>query len=651
MSTPLWTPSAQRIAKSRLRHYMNWLQSNQGLQLDTYPKLWRWSVEHLEDFWTSIWRYFDLPALNPQQTVLASRQMPTRGWFAGERLNYAEQALRWHLDDGQRPAIIARSQTTADRVLSWNELRAQVGAVAAAMRRMGLGPGDCVAAYLPNVPEAAVALLACASIGAVWSSCSPDMGTPSVVDRFSQIAPKLLLVVDGYRYGDKAVDRTDAAEQLRLALPSAERVVSLPYLYPDRVMPGTTAWAELLAEPAQPVYERVDFEHPLWVVYSSGTTGMPKPLVHGQGGIVLEHLKALALHLGLGEQDRYSWFSTTGWVMWNIGIGGLLVGSTVVVFDGNPGHPDLGELWRMAHELELTALGAGAAFFGNCMKAGTEPRHWGDLKLRWIGSTGSPLSPEAHDWLAEQLGPEVMIASISGGTDVAGFFIGPNETQPLHSGRMQCAALGVAAQAFDEAGLPVVNQVGELVISEPMPSMPLYFWGEPDGRRYHESYFDVYPGIWRHGDWIEFNAAGESVIFGRSDTTINRFGVRMGTAEIYRAVEVLPEVIDSLVVDLEYLGRESFMPLFVVLAEGARLDAGLIDRINASVRQTCSPRHVPSAIIEAPQIPRTLTGKKMELPVRKLLLGAPPEKVANPDAMANPQSLQFYVDYARSRQS
>jgi acetoacetyl-CoA synthetase len=651
MTTPLWTPTAQRIDNSRMRHYMDWLQADKGLGLDSYDALWRWSIDDLEGFWDSIWRYFDVRGHRPEQPVLAHRQMPGARWFEGATLNYAEQALRWHLEDGRRPAIIARSQTRAEQVISWDELRAQVGAAAAAMRRMGVGPGDCVAAYLPNVPEAAVALLACASIGAVWSSCSPDMGTPSVVDRFSQIAPKLLLAVDGYRYGDKAVDRADAVEQLRRALPSVQQVVSLPYLHPSQVLPGTVAWPQWVADPAELAIEPVDFSHPFWVVYSSGTTGMPKPLVHGQGGVVLEHLKALGLQLGLGPDDRYCWFSSTGWVMWNIGVGGLLVGSTVVVYDGNPGHPDLGELWRMAAQLQLSALGAGAAFFGNCMKGGVqpsqiEPPH----RLRWIGSTGSPLSPEAHDWLAEQLGPETMIASISGGTDVATFFLGPTELLPVHSGRIPCPALGVAARAFDDHGRPVVAQVGELVITEPMPSMPLYFWGEPDGRRYHESYFDVYPGIWRHGDWIEFNAAGESVIFGRSDTTINRFGVRMGTAEIYRAVEVLPEVIDSLVVDLEYLGRESFMPLFVVLAEGARLDAGLIERINASVRQTCSPRHVPSTIIEAPQIPRTLTGKKMELPVRKLLLGAPPEKVANPDAMANPQSLQFYVDYARSRQ-
>ncbi len=652
MSKPIWTPTAQRIDNSRMRHYIDWLHHDKGLKFDHYDALWRWSIDDLEGFWDSIWRYFDVRGHRPGQPVLPLRQMPGARWFEGAQLNYAEQALRWHLNDGQRPAIIARSQTRGEQVISWDELRAQVGAVAAAMRRMGVGPGDRVAAYLPNVPEAAVALLACASIGAVWSSCSPDMGTPSVVDRFSQIAPKLLLAVDGYRYGDKAVDRAEAIEQLRRALPSVQQVVSLPYLYPTQVLPGTVAWPQWMAEPAKLSIEPVEFSHPFWVVYSSGTTGMPKPLVHGQGGVVLEHLKALALHLGLGPDDRYCWFSSTGWVMWNIGISGLLVGSTVVVFDGNPGHPDLGELWRMAGQLQLSALGAGAAFFGHCMKAGVqpsqiEPPH----RLRWIGSTGSPLSPEAHDWLAEQLGPETMIASISGGTDVATFFLGPTELLPVHSGRIPCPALGVAARAFDDHGRPVVGQVGELVITEPMPSMPLYFWGEPDGKRYHESYFDTYPGIWRHGDWIEFNAAGESVIFGRSDTTINRQGVRMGTAEIYRAVEVLPEVIDSLVVDLEYLGRESFMPLFVVLAEGERLDAGLIDRINASVRQTCSPRHVPSAIIEAPQIPRTLTGKKMELPVRKLLLGAPPEKVANPDAMANPQSLQFYVDYARRRQS
>lgn len=654
----LWQPDRQRVASSRLTHFTGWLASQRQQSFDSYQDLWQWSVDDLEGFWASIWSYFDVQSSQPCEEILSSRAMPGARWFVGSRLNFAEQLFRFHTDEAgaHRPAIIAESESRAPLTLSWGELRAQVTAVANTLRALGVGPGDRVVAYLPNTPEAAVAFYACASIGAIWSSCSPDMGTASVLDRFRQIDPKLLIAVDGYRYGGKDFDRRDVVQILRSELQTLEHTVLLPYLDPHASLPGTLGWQALLSHPAahaSPIrFEQLPFDHPLWILYSSGTTGMPKPIVHGHGGSLLETLKGHALHLDLGEDDRFLWYSTTGWIMWNSQITGLLVGATICIYDGNPGYPDLGRLWRFAAEHRLSFMGVGAAFYSNCMKAGVAPSRIADLSaLRTIGSTGSPLAAEAFQWIYREVKQDVLLASISGGTDIAAAFVTSCPNLPLYAGEMQCRALGVAVHAFDDQGHDLVEHVGELVVTEPMPSMPLYFWNDEGNRRYLESYFEHYPGLWRHGDWIRITERGGAVIYGRSDATINRHGIRMGTAEIYRVVEDFDEVLDSLVVDLEYLGRESWMPLFVVLRDGAALDASLEQQLYERIRTQLSGRHVPNAVFAVPEIPRTLTGKKMELPVKKLLLGLPIEKVANPDAMANPQSLQWFLDFATKRQA
>jgi acetoacetyl-CoA synthetase len=486
------------------------------------------------------------------------------------------------------------------------------------------------------------------------------MGASSVLDRFRQIDPKLLIAVDGYRYGGKAFNRLEVVQQMRDELPTLQHTVLLPYLDTDldinAALPGAMRWQDLFTHPAaraNPIrFEQLPADHPLWILYSSGTTGMPKPIVHGHGGSLVECLKGHALSLDLGEDDRFLWFSTTGWVMWNAQITGLLVGATICIYDGNPGYPDLSRLWKFAQDMRLTFFGVGAAFFANCMKAGIEPRKIADLSsLASVGSTGSPLSDEAFHWIYEAVHPDVLLASISGGTDVAAPFVASSPLLPVYAGEMQCRSLGVAVHALDEQGEPVIDEVGELVITKPMPSMPLFFWNDPGNKRYLDSYFDHYPGLWRHGDWIKITPRGGAIIYGRSDATINRYGVRMGTAEIYRVVEELPEVLDSMVVDLEYLGRESYMPLFVVLREGHVLDDTLKQHLCDQIRTRLSARHVPNEVFAAPEIPRTLTGKKMELPIKKLLLGAQINKIANPDAMSNPGSLQWYADFAERRQA
>jgi acetoacetyl-CoA synthetase len=642
---PLWTPRPERIAATRLHDYMQWLKRERGLQLDDYHALWQWSVDHLGDFWDSIWRYFDVRSSAPFTQVLDAEKMPGAKWFDGARLNLTEKVFRFHQSgpEADRPAIISRSELRPLTEISWRELRRQVASVAHALRRMGVQPGDRVVSYLPNLPETAIAFYACASIGAIWSSCSPDMGTASVIDRFSQIEPKVLLAVDGYRYGGKDFDRRDVVASLRQSLPTLQHVVLLPYLDPNATLPDTHLWQELLAHDATMRFEQLPFDHPLWIVYSSGTTGMPKPIVHGHGGALLESLKGHALQLDIGEDDRYMWFSTTGWIMWNSQVTGLLVGATIALYDGNPGYPDLGTLWKFAAEAKLTVFGAGAAYYANCMKAGIEPRKLADIgALRTVGSTGSPLPAEAFNWIYEQIGSDILLASISGGTDIAAAFVGACPILPLYAGEMQARGLGIAVYAMDEQGKPLADAVGELVVTKPMPSMPLYFWNDPEGRRYHDSYFDSYPGWWRHGDWLRITPRGGAIIYGRSDTTINRHGIRMGTSEIYR-------VVDSLVVDLEYLGRESYMPLFVVLRPGIALDAALIERIRGNIRNALSARHVPNDVFAVAEIPRTLSGKKMELPVKKLLLGMKFDEVANPDAMSNPGSLRYFVEFAQRR--
>ena len=646
----LWQPSQEQIERTRLHDYMRWLARHKGLEFADYHALWEWSVHSLEAFWESIWQYFDVQAAVSYERVLDGYDMPGAKWFEGSRLNLASQLFRFHAEEPERPAIIARSELRLLTTLSWGELKRQVSQLAQALRRLGVQPGDRVVAYLPNLPETVVAFFACASIGAIWSSCSPDMGTRSVVDRFRQIDPKVLIAVDGYRYGGKDFDRRGVVEQLRAELPTLQHVVLLPYLDPAARLPGAHLWTDLLQGEAEIVIEQLPFDHPLWVVYSSGTTGLPKPIVHGHGGVLLETLKGHALHMDLGPDDRFMWFTTTGWIMWNSQIGGLLVGSTICLYDGNPGHPDLETLWRFAGETAMTFFGAGAAYFLNCKKADIEPGKIADLsRLRAVGFTGSPLPEEGFQWLSDKLGRHVLIAGISGGTDVAAAFVGSCPILPLYAGEMQCRGLGLAVYAMDDAGNPLEDEVGELVVTKPMPSMPLFFWNDPDGKRYRESYFEMYPGWWRHGDWLRITPRGGAIIYGRSDTTINRHGIRMGTSEIYRVVEEVPEVLDSLVVDLEFLGRESFMPLFVVLREGVELDEALAERIKNAIRTQLSARHVPNEVIAVPEVPRTLTGKKMELPIKKLLLGMPLDQVANPDAMANPHSLDWYIDYAARR--
>lgn len=647
---PLWTPDEARIKRSHMHQFMQWLTDTKGLTFADYNALWQWSVDSLEDFWAAFWEYFNILHSAPYTQVLDGHHMPGAKWFEGARLNMIEQAFRFHENEPDRPAIISRSETRGLQELSWGDLKKQVASFACELRRMGVEPGDRVVAYLPNIPEAVVAFYACASIGAIWSSCSPDMGTRSVIDRFRQIDPKVLIAVDGYRYGGKDFSRMDVLEQLRNDLPTLEQLVLLPYLDNDASIAGAVYWSGMLIHDKPMAFEQLPFDHPLWVVYSSGTTGMPKPIVHSHGGALLEGLQGQGLHMDLQPDDRYLWFTTTGWIMWNAQIGGLLLGSTICIYDGNPGYPDLSTLWRFAGEAGVTFFGAGAAYFLNCKKAGVHPREYADLgQIRSVGSTGSPLPEEGYKWIISEVGDNVLIAPISGGTDIAAFYVGSNPVMPVYAGEMQCRTLGTAVYAFDDEGNALDDAVGELVVTKPMPSMPLYFWGDEGGQRYHDSYFDTFPGIWRHGDWIRITPRGGAIIYGRSDTTINRQGVRMGTGEIYRVVEEVPEVMDSLVVDLEYLGRESYMPLFIVLREGAALNEDLKTRIRAAIRDNLSARHVPNEIIVATEIPYTLTGKKMELPVRKLLLGKPLSQVASPDAMANPDSLDFYISFANER--
>jgi len=645
----LWTPSQALQDSSNIRAYMRWLETTRGLRFATYDELWRWSVADLEAFWESLWEYFQIRSVTPYTRVLSSHTMPGARWFEGATLNYVEHVFRRATPD--HPAALFQSERQPLTPISWADLERQVASVAAALRGLGVGPGDRVVGYVPNVPQALVAFLAAASLGAVWSSCSPDFGSPSVIDRFKQIEPKVLVAVDGYQYGGKPFDRRAVVAEIQAALPTLEATIFVPYLDPQAAPAGLSgrilAWEEALATPGELRYEPVPFEHPLWVLYSSGTTGLPKPIVQSQGGILIQHLKELHLHLNLKPGDRFFWYTTTGWMMWNLLIGGLLVGATVLLYDGSPAYPDMGALWRFAEESRMTFFGTSAGYITALMKSDVAPGRQYDLSaLVGMGSTGSPLPPEGFEWVYAHVKSDLWLASISGGTDVCGCFIAGAPILPVYSGELQCRALGVNAQAYDTDGNSVIGVMGELVVTEPMPSMPIYFWNDPDGRRYRESYFEMYPGTWRHGDWVVINERGGVVIYGRSDSTINRQGVRMGSSEIYRVVEGLPEVLDSLVVDLEGLGGASYMPLFVVLREGVELDATLERKIKDAIRTALSPRHVPDAIFAVPDVPRTLSGKKLEVPVKKILMGVPVERAANPDSLRNPELLPFFVDLA-----
>ena len=631
-----------------MTRYMRWLEAERGRAFGDYAELWEWSVTEVEEFWSSIWDFFEVRASKPHSEVLAERTMPGARWFTGAELNYAEHLFRDKRHDDV--AVLHASELRELEELSWGELRDQVARVAAGLREIGVVRGDRVVAYMPNVPEALVAFLATASVGAIWSSCSPDFGAGSVVDRFAQIEPKVLFTADGYRYNGRNFDRLDVVAGLQREMPTLERTVVLPYLKADPNLSRidrATSWNDVLArgEGARLDFEQVPFDHPLWVLYSSGTTGLPKAIVQGHGGILLEQLKKLHLHVDAQEGERFFWFTTTGWMMWNFLISGLLTRAAIVLYDGSPGHPDMNVLWELAERTGMTCFGTSASYIAACMNAGVEPGAAHDLhRLRAVGSTGSPLAPEGFDWIYEHVGDDTWLFSTSGGTDLCTAFVGGVPLLPVYRGELQARALGAKVEAYDEEGKPVIDQVGELVITEPMPSMPLFFWGDDDGSRYRASYFEHYPGVWRHGDWIEITSRGTAVIYGRSDSTINRQGVRMGTSEIYRAVQAVPQVLDALVVDVPRPGTEGWMPLFVVLRDGTELDDELRDEIKQRIREQCSPRHVPNEIFQITEVPRTLSGKVLEVPVKKILMGTPPEQAASLDSLSNPATLDYFVE-------
>ena len=652
----LWAPPPDARRRSRIGHYLEWLEGHKGLNFTDYQQLWEWSVSDLDGFWSSIWEYFDVGPL--PAPALAERAMPGARWFPDATLNYAAHMLREAGAD-ETVAVLARSQTRGPIDLTAGDLRRQVARARAGLARLGVGKGDRVVAYLPNIPETLVAFLATASLGAVWASCAPEFGTRSVLDRLTQIDPKVLLAVDGYRYGTKAIDRTAEVAAIREGLPDLAATVAVPYLDPDggaAALPGALAWEDLLAEDGPLDCEPVPFGHPLYILYSSGTTGLPKPIVHGHGGILLEHAKQLAFSMDIGPGDRFFWFSTTGWMMWNLLISGLAVGSALVLFDGDLASPDLLTLWRLAEETEMTYFGVSAPFLLSCRKAGLEPAKACDLsRLRGIGSTGAPLPPEGFRWVYEAVTTDGLLNSASGGTDVCTAFVGACPLLPVREGRISGKALGAKVEAFDPDSRPVVGELGELVITEPMPSMPVGFWGDPDGSRYRSAYFEDFAGVWRHGDWISFDDDGSCVISGRSDSTLNRGGVRLGTSEFYSVVEALPEVADSLVVHLEDQSSDGIgmgeLLLFVVPAEGCSVDDELKARIARELRGALSPRHIPDAIHGVPGIPRTLSGKKLEVPVKRILTGTPTDVAASRGALANPDSLDAFEHLAADRAS
>ena len=684
----------------QIRLYQQWLAEHRGLRFDNYDALWRWSTTDLDAFWQSIWDYFKMQSPTPHTAVLERNVMPGAKWFPGAQFNYAQQVLR-HVMPAHAAgfsAIVSRNEKGRHVELSWPELRRQVASLALHLQAQGVMPGDSVAAYLPNIPETMVAFLAVVSIGAVWSVCAPDMGTNAVLDRFRQIEPVALIACDGVTYGMKDFDRLGVVAELRAALPTVRHVIlhtnladdpaavdrALEAAQPCTAFSAATSRYDADTAAFEPLW--LPFDHPLWIVYSSGTTGLPKPIVHGHGGTVIVAMALKIIHNDVGCSyapnswgERYHWYSSTGWVMWNAQTSGLLNGTTCVLYDGNPGgpkdQPDWTTLWRFASELGVTFFGAGAAFFANCLKASVDLSACGDLsQVRALGTTGSPLSEDAQNWGTAQFAAiaandaqrDIWWCNISGGTDFAGAFIGGNRELPQTPGRMQCRLMGCAVESWNEQGQPVIDEVGELVCAQPIPSMPLYFVGDTDNRRLLGSYFDMYPpghgrkpgggdlaadagAVWRHGDWLRIHPDGSCVIYGRSDATINRHGLRMGTSELYSAVEALPEVLDSMVVDLEYLGRESYMPLFVVLRPGLTLDDPMMAKINGAIRTALSPRFLPNEVLQVAEIPRTLSGKKQELPIKKLLLGQPLDKVINKEAMANPGCLDWYVEFARRR--
>lgn len=637
----LWEPDSAFTRKTNVAHFQDWL-GRRGHEFEDYGEMWRWSVDDLEGFWGSVWKYFDVA--DADYPVLPERKMPGAKWFEGSEVNFAKMVF-----EGEREgaALIAKAERKTEKSVSWQELEKKSASLAAKLREMGVEPGDRVAAYLPNTPEAVVALLACASVGAVWSCCSPDFGAPAVVDRFTQIGPKVLIATDGYSYGGKWFDRSEAVEGIVRSLPTLKKVVGVQARSASSPLPGAEAWGDMVGGKESPEYESVPFDHPLWVLYSSGTTGLPKPIVHGHGGILVELLKSVSFHNDIRPGDRFFWFTTTGWMMWNYLLGGLLHGATPVLYNGSPSFPTLDSLWELMDKAQVAFMGGSAPYFSSCLKAGLEPRSGHALRrLRGIGSTGSPLSADAFEWVYSSVKEDVWLASMSGGTDVCTAFVGGCPTLPVYSGEIQCRSLGASVESYDEDGNSVVGQVGELVVTKPLPSMPLYLWGDTDGKRYLESYFATFPGVWRHGDWVEVTKRGTCIIYGRSDATIKKMGVRIGTSEIYRAVEAVPEVSDSMAVDLSQ-GESGKTVLFVALAPGNKLDKELVGKIKARIKADLSPRYVPDEVIQAPSVPRTLNGKKLEVPIKRILMGGDPAKVLNRGSISDPGSVDFYVELAK----
>ncbi|KQS66522.1 acetoacetate--CoA ligase [Modestobacter sp. Leaf380] len=650
--TPLWSPTPESIAASQLGRFAAWVDERRGTSLgQDYDAVWAWSTEHLDQFWADVATWFDVfeggdPVRDDE--VLTDRSMPGATWFPERQVNLAQLALRHARED--QPAVIGVREDAEPEEVSWARLRGEVGAFAATLRRLGVQAGDRVAGYLPNVPEAVVAFLGCASIGAVWSACAPDFGTRSVLDRFAQIEPVVLVAVDGYRFNGRDHDRRDVVAELRGALPTVRTTVVLPRLFPREVADGALAWADAVADLQPPVFQPLPFDHPLWIVYSSGTTGLPKGIVHSHGGVAVEQLKQLGLHLDVGPDDRFSWYASTAWIMWNIASCSLLSGATLVVYDGAPGYPTLDAQFAVAARTGTTYLGTSAGYLTACEKAGLRPGEDHDLSaLRSIGSTGSPLPAAAFEWVYAAVVPDVFLGSLSGGTDVATGFIGSSPLLPVVAGELQRPMLGVAAASWDEAGQPVLGDLGELVVTEPMPTMPLYFWADPDGSRYREAYFEPWPGVWRHGDWLEITPTGSCIITGRSDSTLNRGGVRMGTADLYAAVESIPAIADCVVLGVEQRDGGYWMPLFVQLAEGFELTDALVTEIREAVKRNASPRHVPDEVIVVPGVPHTRTGKRLEVPLKRLFQGVAPEKALNLGAVDDAGVVQHYVDLAAER--
>ncbi|WP_100402615.1 acetoacetate--CoA ligase [Bacillus sp. FJAT-42315] len=645
----IWEPSMQRKESTVLSQYVKWLNETKGLNFSEYTELWRWSVDELENFWQSIWEFCEVKGGQTAHQVLNTRRMPGNKWFEGANLSYTENVFSNDQED--KTAIYFRSEHIPPVQISWKELRNKVAAVAHSLKKMGVKRGDRIVSYMPNIPETVIAFLATASIGAIWSSCSPDFGARSVIDRFQQIEPVVLFAVDGYQYNGKVFDKTSVVSQLQKEIVSLKHTIVVPYVQ-KMDMEGVTLWSELFTEEPELSFEKVSFDHPLWIVYSSGTTGIPKPIVQGHGGIVLEHMKLMKLQYDLTDEDIVFWFTTTGWVMWNLLVASLLAGSSIAIYDGSPSYPSLDVLWEMTDEIGISFFGTSAPFINNSMKAGVKPKEKFKLsKLKSIASTGAPLTGDGYQWVYEQVKNDVWLSSSSGGTDVCTGFVGGVSTSPVRVGEIQGPSLGVHVEAYDDEGRSLINQVGELVISKPMPSMPLYFWNDLENKRYFESYFDTYPGIWKHGDWIKIDDKGSSIIYGRSDSTINRSGVRAGTSDIYRVVERLDEVMDSLVIDLEVINRTASLLLFVALKPNIELDSVLTKKIKEQVKLHVSPRFIPDHIYKVDKIPKTLNGKKLEVPIRKMLLGFDFDKVINPDSMSNPESLPFFKELAQALNS